>query len=253
VALDASDDKRLGKAFSQEQFGTAPLAVVDHHATNPGFGELNWIDPTAAATALLIIELADQMNTPISQEAATCLLTGIVTDTRGFRTSSVNRRVMASAERLMALGADLPGIAQRTLDHRPLGRIRLWGQALAVVQSRDGVIWTEITRSMRKATEADEGGEGELASFLLGEPNSYVSVVFSENADGGIDLGLRARPGHDVSEVAAALGGGGHPQASGCTVEGRLADVRERALALLFGSARAGAANDQSAEGRIAA
>jgi phosphoesterase RecJ-like protein len=245
VAMDSSDIRRLGQAIPAGLPTCAPILNLDHHITNMRFGAFNWVDPSAAATAQIVVNLVDALQAAMPSapvhlppEAATCLLTGLVTDTRGFRTSNVTLDVMNTAMRLMERGADLAAIAERTLDYRPLGVIRLWGPALDAVQVDGLVIWTRVTQAMRARVGAPNGSDGGLVSFLLNAPEASISAVFSEKTDGRVEVSLRARPGYDVSGVALALGGGGHPQASGCTVDGPLSEAEARVLAALRQVAR---------------
>jgi phosphoesterase RecJ-like protein len=233
ISLDCSDKERLGDAY-REEYHALPLLNIDHHVTNQYFGTANLVDPEAASTAEIVFLLLDELGLPIDPPMAQCLLTGIVTDTRGFRTVSSTPRVLAIANRLMAAGASLPEIVGRTLDRRPLAMIRLWGQALPGAQLRGKILWAEITEAMRAEaglTTVDDGG---LVNFLLTAEEAEVAVVFSEKNGGQeVEVSFRARPGWDVAQVALSLGGGGHMLASGATVRGKLAEVREGVLALL--------------------
>ena len=104
------------------------------------------MDTRAASTSEIVVALADALGAPIPQEAAVCLLTGVVTDTLGFRTSNVTPGVLAAAMRLMAAGADLYSITDRSLGRRPLSVMRLWGLALSQLRLEEGVLWVEVTR-----------------------------------------------------------------------------------------------------------
>ena len=233
VSLDASDPRRLGKPFRPAEYGDAPVINLDHHVTNLNFGSLNYVDARAASTTQIVVDLADALAAPISQPAAICLLTGLVTDTLSFRTSNVTLQVMDTARRLMAAGANLAEIAERAMNHKPLGTMRLWGLALADLHLDGHVVWTHITQAMREAAHATEPGDGGLVGYLITAPEARISTVFTETGGGKVEIGFRARPGYDVSELALSLGGGGHPQAAGCTVDGPLAAVEQRVLPLL--------------------
>jgi bifunctional oligoribonuclease and PAP phosphatase NrnA len=237
VSLDASDPARLGRAFRPREYGQAPLVVIDHHVTNMQFGTLNWVDTRAAATAQVLVDLADALDAEIDGPTATCLLTGLVTDTRGFRTSNTTLDVMRTATRLMQAGADLANITERALNYKPYNLIRLWGPALGRVRLQQRVIWTSITQDMRAAISAPDNGDSGLVSLLIDAPEANVSAVFNEKPDGNVEVGFRSKPGYDVSAVALSLGGGGHPQASGCTIAGPLADAEARVSPLLFAAA----------------
>ncbi len=230
ISLDCSDERRMGKVYSQD-LAALPLINIDHHITNTRFGTINWVDPSAVATAQMVLALAEAMHWPLTQPVAVCLLTGIVTDTRSFRTLNVDQAAMRAVLRLVEAGASLGQIAHRALDQRPLAAVRLWGQVLNELHLEDGILWTEVTCAMRRRWSLSEDGDSGLANFLVGVREANVVLVFTEREDGTVDVGMRAAPGLDVAQVALKLGGGGHPQASGCTLTGDLVQVRERVLA----------------------
>ena len=238
IALDASDPRRLGKPFRPDDYAPAPIIVLDHHVTNLFFGTLNYVDTRAASTSEIIVALADALGAPIIQEAAICLLTGVVTDTLSFRTSNVTPNVLKTAVRLMEAGADLYNITDRSLGRRPLSVMRLWGLALSRLQLEDGMLWAEVTRAMRAEAGVPNEDDGGLVSQLIGIEEAQVAAVFGELNDGTIDVDLRARPPFNVAQVALGLGGGGHPQASGCHLPGPLAEAEARVLPLLLKVAR---------------
>ncbi len=233
VGLDASDALRLGAAFRPQEYGATPVVIIDHHVTNLRFGTLNLVDTQAAATAQVLVGLADALAVPLSPEASTCLLAGLVTDTLSFRTSNVTAAVMATALRLMQAGARLAEITGRTLNYKPVNTMRLWGLALQAMQLQGHVLWTQVTRAMRAEVGASENGDGGLVGQLISAPEANVAAVFAETTEGKIEIGFRARPGYDVSGLALSLGGGGHPQAAGCTIPGPLAAATARVLPLL--------------------
>jgi phosphoesterase RecJ-like protein len=191
---------------------------------------VNWVNPASVATAQMILDLAEALDWPLSAEVADCLLNGLVTDTRSFRTYNVDTAAMRAVLRLMEAGAELNEITRRALDQRPLASVRLWGQAIDRLDTDGEILWTEVTRSMRHQWGLDENGDAGLANFLSGVRESKIVVVFTERDNGTIDVGMRSVPGYDVAAVALQLGGGGHPQAAGCTLQGDLPVVKERVL-----------------------
>ncbi len=240
VTLDASDPRRLGDPFRPESYGDAPIINMDHHVTNLLFGDLNYVDPTAAATAQIMVDLADALPTPISHDAAICLLTGLATDTLGFRTSNVTPQVMRTAVRLMETGVDLSMLISRTLAARPVSAMKLWGLALAELQQTGRVVWAAVSNDMRAQTGATEDGESGLVSFLVGAREADIAAVFSETPEGAVAVSLRSSSGFDVSQLALDLGGGGHPQAAGCTLDGPLTAAQERVVPMLAALVAAG-------------
>lgn len=246
LALDASDTRRLGSPFRPAEYGSTPVINLDHHITNLFYGSLNYVDPSAAATAQIVVALHDAMGAPITREAAVCLLTGLVTDTLSFRTSNVTPSVMATAMRLMECGANLAEITERSLNHKPLNIMRLWGLTLSDLCLQGQVLWVRVTQDMRAKAGAPPDGDGSLVSYLINAPEAKVAAVFSEAVNGEIEIGIRARPGYDVSGLALSLGGGGHPQAAGCTIPGPLKAAEARVLPLLIAAAAMGAGNGTS-------
>jgi phosphoesterase RecJ-like protein len=209
------------------------LINIDHHVTNTDFGDVNLVDDKAASTTAIVLRLLKYMEVPLDAPIATSLLTGIVTDTRGFRTSNVTIEVMGAALQLMELGASLPQISQQALDRRHITAIRLWGAGLSLVQGEDRVIWTSIPLAMRRAVGYVGNGDAGLVNFLVSADDVDAAVVFVEGDDDRVEVGFRAASGFDVARVALQFGGGGHALAAGCTVLGLLDTVVAQVLAAL--------------------
>lgn len=229
ISLDCSDLRRLGRVYDGD-LTKVPLLNIDHHVTNSRFGTVNWVDPSSVSTTQMILKLAEALGWTLTEPVAVCLLNGLVTDTRSFRTPNVDAAALRAALRLMEAGASLADITRRALEQRPLASIRLWAQAIGELHLHDGVLWTEVTRAMRQQWALGEDGDSGLANFLSGIREARVVLVFTERSDGTVDVGMRAVPGYDVARVALKLGGGGHPQAAGCTLEGDLTGVKQRVL-----------------------
>ncbi len=232
ISIDLSDIDRMGSPYDPEQFGHLPLINIDHHATNTLFGTVNWVEPRAVAACEMVYHLARAQNWPLTPRVATYILTGLLTDTRGLRTANVNARVMHVATHLVELGAPIGEITELTFNRKPLSLIKLWALALPHLHiEKEGIIWTIITEAMREEAGHREENDGGLVSFITAAEGMLVGIVFTEKPDGRVNVSFRSRPGVDVSRVAFALGGGGHPQASGATLNGTLDDVIPRVLA----------------------
>jgi bifunctional oligoribonuclease and PAP phosphatase NrnA len=244
ICLDASSPDRMGAVFRPQVHSQAPLLVIDHHITNTRFGTWNWVAPEQAATCQMLVELAQALAVPLKGPLAECLLTGIVTDTLGFRTSNTTPAVMEAALQLMKGGANLADIVARTLSRRSFRVFQLWGLVLADLHLEEGVIWTTLTREqMQRAGTKDDG---QLSSLLVTATEAEISATFTEKVDEkgqlAVECSFRAKPGFDVGSVAFQLGGGGHPPASGCTIPGTLAAVTPQVVAALKEAHRQGAA-----------
>jgi bifunctional oligoribonuclease and PAP phosphatase NrnA len=246
IVLDTSSLDRVGAAYRPEWQGQLSIVVIDHHITNTNFGQINWVAPECAATCQMLVELADALAVPLTGKLAECLLTGLVTDTLCFRTSNTTSSVLEVAARLMRGGGDLVHITQRLLNQRSYALFKLWGLVLSHVELEDGVIWTTISRAeMRQA--GDQSNDGQLSSTLITATEADISATFIEKLDDKgrpiVDCSFRARPGFNVATTALALGGGGHPAASGCALSGGLAEAAARAIPLLKAARREQVAN----------
>ncbi len=229
ISLDCADLERLGTAYDESLAGL-PVINVDHHVTNTHFGTVNWVDTEAASAAEMVLELVESLGVPLDSDLALCLLNGIVTDTRGFRIPHTPLRTMRAALKLMEAGAELPKVTDHVFNRRPFSDIRLWARVLNDIQLDGRIIWSQITQAMRRECAFSEKGDAGLVNFLGTTAEADVAIMFIEEDDGRIKVEMRAVPGVDVSAVALRLGGGGHPQAAGCTLDSDLDEVREKVL-----------------------
>jgi phosphoesterase RecJ-like protein len=233
VSLDASDEERTGKAGAYGRAHSKTVVNVDHHPTNTMFGQVHVFLPDAVSTTEIVYKWLVAMNQPITLPVAVPLLTGLVTDTNGFRTSNVKALTLEIAQRLMEAGASLTEVTARTLGSTPYQTIQLWKQVLPSVELDGGVIHATIRRQDFPNVEAGDASSGGLVSFLLTANEAMVSVIFKEVDDGRVELSFRCKPGFDVATLAFSLGGGGHKQASGATIAGPLEQAKMRVLPLL--------------------
>ena len=242
VMLDSSDLQRLGSLYDGALYRERPLINIDHHVTNLRFGTLNWIEPRAASTAEIVVEVAQALGAAINQHVAVCLLTGIATDTLAFRTANTTPELMETVAQLMRAGAPLNLIIERTFNTRELSDIKLQGMIFASLHVEDGLIWSDNTLAMRNLAGAGDAAGSGTGTALLAARTANVSIIFVEKQPHRVEVSFRSRPGYDISPIAFALGGGGHPQAAGCTLSMSLAEAHETVLpkvrALLSTSAK---------------
>ena len=232
IALDSSDLERIGRAGAYGMAKAGRVINLDHHPTNTGFGDIHLIVPEAVAAVEIVYDFLAHLGCQLSPAAACALLTGLVTDTRGFRISATNRRTLEIAQQLMSLGAPLSQIMAQTLNRRPFAEVELWKQALPSVQLKNGLIYASITQRDLRQAGLEKSGDGGLVSYLVNVDRAKISVVFKELPEGKVEIGFRAKPGFDVASLAFRLGGGGHTLASGCTMEGNMQQVQDIVLPL---------------------
>lgn len=236
ISVDADGPSRLGEVARPLIEAGLPIINLDHHITNEYFGTVNLVDPSLVSTTEGVLALLDALEIRLNKRIAVCLLTGLVTDTRGFRTANVTPKSLTTASRLIEAGADLPRIVEEALDRRSVSELRLIGQGLTNFQLEEHAIWTVLPFDKDRAEVAPTG----LSSMLLGAKNARVSAVFREKPEGEVEMSFRAAPGYDVAGVAVALGGGGHKLASGAMLEGPLEEVVARVVPLLKQAANHG-------------
>lgn len=232
VALDCGDESRLGAVWTNLPDPKPFLINIDHHISNTRFGQINWVDPAAASTAEMVLQLTDWMGAPFSQDIAICLLYGIVGDTLGFRTPNTTARQLRYAERCMEAGASLHDSIDYQFNRRSQALVCLWGKALSATRIKDRVAYAAVSKAMRDACGMDSADLG-LSSFLVSMNEVDRAAVLVEKDDGHVEISLRAKRGYNVSDAAVALGGGGHSLAAGATIGGPLNSAVKQVLQAL--------------------
>lgn len=229
VAVDSSDTERLGSLYDASVFQSRPVINIDHHITNIHFGTVNCVQPLPS-TAEIILALTQELGVALDRRIAAPLLTGLVADTRCFRTGNVTARQLHTAIALVDAGALMAEITENVFSRKPVTAICLWGRALINVRTRGRIMWTEIDQdAQRECASSPDSGTG-LVSFLASTQGIDVALVFRETPEGDIEVSMRAGPGWDISGAALKLGGGGHPRAAGCTLPGDMSAAREGVL-----------------------
>jgi phosphoesterase RecJ-like protein len=251
IAVDAGEPSQIGSRLYDAilRLGV-PLIVVDHHESNTGYGTLSAVFPQKASTAEVVLMLIQMLGVPIDRAVATCLLAGIVFDTRAFATPDTGPETLQAAALLMESGGSLYEVMTAYRGQHPLKALRLWGQALTRMETRDGVAWTFVSREMYRATGTTmEDTEG-LANFILDAADVRISVVFRERPEGGmIRVSARAKPGINLVPLARSFPtGGGHKMAVGFEVDPPLEEAIRTTLARLEALRRSGQLDDCSPE-----
>ncbi len=233
IYVDGSDSKRYGKTLNREKSGARPVILIDHHATNEPFGDYNLVDMDAASTAEIVYELILTLGAPITESIAQALLTGIVTDTLGFRTASTTPATLEKATVLLRDGGSIPEIIDRVYNRRSYNSLRILGHAITHSQLDNGVIWSAIDYKTLQSFGINGNGTSGIVNQLLTVAEAKIAFFLVEKPDGRGDLGLRSRAGVDISGVARRLGGGGHKQASGAMLPPPFDTAAQRVLAAI--------------------
>ena len=210
------------------------LINIDHHASGRAFASVNWIDEHACAVAAMVYRIALAAKVEITPSMATCLYTAILSDTGSFTYASTNAETFAIVHDLALRGANPSKIARDLYFSNPASKIRLLGAALSNFRSDDTVAWTWVTsEDMDRAGASAEDCEG-VVNYLIGIVGVESAVFLREVPDTSqFRLSIRSKGKLDVAQVAEHFGGGGHRNASGCTLDGPLPQAIELILTQL--------------------
>ena len=226
VVGDCGDLARVGSVLGRhaELFGRVPILNIDHHVSNSGFGEIDWIEPIAAATCEMNTLLIPALGVPLDGAdgaIAANLMAGVVIDTANFQHPNVTPRTLRVAAELVANGAPLASTARLLYRTKPNRQLKLFGRVLGRMQDElDGrLVWSSVEAADYQATGASsEDAEG--LSDLLSQSATGELVVLLREVDGErTKISVRTRDGgYDATELTGAFGGGGHARAAGATL-----------------------------------
>lgn len=241
IAVDSSDRERMGAAGAYGLAHSKRSINLDHHPTNTGYGDIQLVVPCAVAAVEVAYDFLHHVGIEITCDVAYALLTGLVTDTQGFRVNATNSRTLEIAQDLMNRGAPLAQIMADTLNSRPFEEVELWRRVLPTVRLDRGLIFASISQLDIDSVGLPKMTDGGLVNYLVNVDRANISIVFKELPERQVEVSFRAKPGYDVARLAYNLGGGGHVLASGCTTDGTLQQVQDMILPLAHQAIAAGA------------
>ncbi len=218
VTFDCGSFSRLGDLEPAAK-GAHELVVIDHHISNECFGSINLVEPTAAASGVVVQSLIDAMGLPLNRDAAVCLYAALICDTGRFQYETTTPAVFDLARRLTEFDVPVPELSRALFEEHRFAYLKLLGDALAHAElvPEKHFVWTFVSQEMlaRHGVTIDEI-EG-LIDILRRTAEAEITCVLKEEEDGSIRVSLRSIGAVDVSRVADAHGGGGHRFASGFT------------------------------------
>src|SRR5580658_437382 len=230
ILLECDSIRRAGLEGLEKCF----LINIDHHASGRNFAHINWIDSTVMATAELVYRLARLACVPVDRDIATCLYTGLMTDTGSFMFEGTNEHTFTVARELVLAGADPALCARHIYFGHSTAKLRLLGAALSNLHREGPLAWIWVTQEqMTRFGAREEDCEG-LVNYALSMADVQVAMFFRELAGGRYRVSLRSKGEVNVSAVAEHFGGGGHKCASGCSIDGPLAVAVSRIVERLL-------------------
>ena len=232
VALDNSVKDRLGSVL--EKIASAKVFInIDHHVSNEGYGDLNYVDPSAPATGQILCEFFRDRGVALTPAMATTLFAAISTDTGSFQYAGTDARTFDAASALVAAGVDVADLSRSMYESQPRRRLDLLRHALNEARfSCDGTL-ASFSLSLRAVDELGvlpEDNEG-IIDHLRSVEGVVAAVFFEELPEGKVRVSARSKDARvDVCQICRQFGGGGHPMAAGARMRGSLADVEEKFL-----------------------
>ncbi|HEY1646916.1 MAG TPA: bifunctional oligoribonuclease/PAP phosphatase NrnA [Terracidiphilus sp.] len=209
------------------------LINIDHHISGRPYADLNWIDHQAASAGELVYRLVMAAGAGVTPEMATCLYTTVLTDTGSFTYGALNASTFALARDLVLAGANPVAISRDVYYSVPTSKVLLLGAALTNLHREGCLAWLWVTEEdMARTHSAEEDCEG-IVNFALGIAGVEAAVFLRELPEGRIRLSLRSKGKIDVAAIAGKLGGGGHENAAGSTLDGPLEHATSAILAEL--------------------
>jgi len=234
IVLDSSSLDRIGN-INININNVEYIVNIDHHPSNISFGNFNYIDTNASSVGEILYQLGKEMGCLIDEKIAVSIYTAIVTDTGSFRYTNTTIKTFSTALQLVKAGANPAEITDYIYNNNNLSGLKLLGKALSClkIDSESKISWTFVTREMiSESQSSDEETEG-IVDKILSVKNVQVSVFFWETKDGNIKISLRSKGNINVDKFARIFGGGGHPNAAGCHLEGEINEVSEQVISRL--------------------
>jgi bifunctional oligoribonuclease and PAP phosphatase NrnA len=229
--IECSDVTRPGLPKLKDQF----VVNIDHHSTTELFGNLNWIDSTAAAVGEMIYNLAKAIGARITPELASCVYAALLTDTGSFHFSNTTERTFKIASELVKHGAQPAKLSQAIFYSHPYSKVKLVGAVLATLQRDETgrIAWVRMTRDAMQAAQASEEDTDGIITYPLTVGEVEAAAFFRELPNDTIRVSLRSKNRVNVARVAETFGGGGHCNAAGFTLAANYDELSRDVIAKL--------------------
>lgn len=236
IVLDAPDLDRLGVVYEEhpDLFYETPVVNIDHHPSNDYFGAVNLVDLTATSTSEILVGVIESLGESlITEDVATCLLTGLITDTGSFQNSNTTPKSLTVSAQLVATGGRQQEIVQHVYKTKPLSTLKLWGRALTRLQydAEARLVWSSITAKDFADTGGTASEAKEVIDALMSSAPDAEIILLLRQGDGKVDGSVRTTKGIDALKIVGKWGGGGHTGAAGFEMPGTLAEVEPKTVA----------------------
>jgi phosphoesterase RecJ-like protein len=230
VFLECSSKYRAGQSGRLPE--NVPVLNIDHHFDNGLYGNVNLVSPGVSACGEIVHDVIIRAGGKITPEIASALYTAILTDTSSFRFNTNAQTLRITAD-LIDSGAEPNRIVEGVYEQVLFATLLLLGKAFSTLkQTPDGyVVYCKVSRQMYRETGTSECDSENFIDYLRVIEGNRVTFVLKELSDGKTRVNLRSKNDYDVQKVAAEFGGGGHRNASGCTINTGLEESERLILA----------------------
>lgn len=220
IIVDAADLTQTGAIYDAYPtlFREVSVVNIDHHASNSYFGTVNLVDLTATSTGEILVGLLEAMGVEIDPDIATCLLTGIISDTGSFQHSNTTPKSLTVAAQMVGFGARQQDIIRQLFKTKEYSTLKLWGQVLSSLQYDPSyhLVWATATYAdVQSAGASNEAFTGLIDELMTSVPGAEVVMLITEREPRVISGSIRTVPGVNAAQIAELFGGGGHPGAAG--------------------------------------
>lgn len=230
ISVDVPGVKRLN-GFAK-YFEDAKVKIqIDHHRVNDMFADYNFVNPAAPACAQILILVIEKLGVEIDKEIGTCLLTGIITDTGGFKYEGVSAETFEFASELLTKGVNVSEIYKKVLQMKTKANFELRKMIMERMEflCNNKITFTYITKEDLDKVGAEEGDHEGIVE--VGRDIEGVEVsIFIREIEGGYKVSLRSNDYVNVSDICIAFNGGGHIKAAGCNIYGTLEEVKTKII-----------------------
>jgi phosphoesterase RecJ-like protein len=226
ITLDTGNLEHLGPIYDRnsELFFKIPVINIDHHASNTDYGQVNLVDPVAASTTEIVLGILEEMEKKyekkfITEDVATLLMAGLITDTGSFQHANTSPRAMEVAAKLLDFGARQQEIIKNIYKTKKLSTLKLWGSVLSKVETDPvyRLVWSTISKhDLEGSGASSEESESIIDDLLSNAPGAELIMLFKYNDDGYVSVSMRSTTNSvDVGKICQEMGGGGHVRAAG--------------------------------------
>ncbi|WP_051489106.1 DHH family phosphoesterase [Peptoclostridium acidaminophilum] len=238
IALDCGDAKRLCCSEAVKE-GAESIINIDHHVSNDCFGDVNYVDKEASSTSEIVYYILKQISKEkktelVDSAIASCLYTGLITDTGNFMYSNAGADSFKMACEIMKIGIDKDSIVKNLFQSNSYSRMKLLGDALETLSLHgDSIASIELTQEMFQRHGVDSNSTEGIIDYARDIENVEIAVLFKEKSKDDIKVSLRSKEYADVNAIAQKFGGGGHVRAAGCTISDTIENAKLLVIAEL--------------------